>query len=87
LCHLSAGLPDQALHFANQCLAACKKHDASAYEHFFAHEALARVQHACGDVSGRASSVAAAQAAFATLPADDQEACRSALAELQALAP
>jgi hypothetical protein len=86
LCHLSAGLPDQALHFANQCLAACVQNDAPAYEHFFAHEALARVQDACGDASARARSVAAAQSAFATLDAGDQAACRSALAKLKALA-
>ena len=42
LCHLSAGLPDQGLHFATQCLAACTQNGAPPYEHFFAHEALAR---------------------------------------------
>jgi len=86
LCHASAGLPDQALHFAEQCLAACINNGAPAYEHFFAHEALARVQHARGDVCARARSVAAARGAFATLAAEDQQACRSALAKLEALA-
>jgi len=85
LCHLSAGLPGQALHFADQCLAACISNGAPAYEHFFAHEALARVQHARGGAWACAPSVAAAQAAFATLAADDQQACRSALEKLQAL--
>lgn len=86
LCQLSAGFNDQALHFAAQCLAACTQNDAPAYEHFFAHEALARVQHARGDALARARNVASAQAAFEKLTAGDQDACRSTLAALNALA-
>jgi hypothetical protein len=84
-CHLSAGLPDQALNFAAQCLAACTQNDGPAYEHFFAHEALARVQHARGDEAACARHVVAAQASFAQLTAGDQGACRTPLAALQAL--
>jgi hypothetical protein len=87
LAHLSADLLDPALHFARQCLAGCTQNNAPPYEHFFAHEALARVQHARGDRADCASHVAAAKASFVTLAASDQDACRSALSALQALAP
>lgn len=86
LCHVSAGLPEAALPFAAQCLAACTMNDAPAYEHFFAHEALARVHDARGDAISRASAITAAEAAFAKLAPDDQAACRSALTALHALA-
>ena len=85
LCQLSAGRLDLALNAAAQCLAACTQNDAPVYEFFFAHEALARVQHARGDASARAHHVDAAQAAFDKLPADDQEGCRATLAKLEAL--
>lgn len=86
LAHLSAGLHSQAVGFALQCLEACAAHDAPPYELFFAHEALARTRHASGDAAGRASNVLAAEADFASLGADDQAACRSALDKLRALA-
>lgn len=85
LCHLSAGLPDLAASFAAQCLAACTQNDAPPCEHFSAHEASARAQHARGDQAARARSVAAAEAAFAKLPASDQDASRKTLTALQAL--
>jgi len=85
-CHLSAGLLDAALHFAGECLAGCTAHDAPPYEQFYAHEALARVQHARGDRAACARHVAAAHVAFGLLEAGDQDACRSTLVELQALA-
>jgi hypothetical protein len=66
-------------------LVACIRNGAPAYEHFLAHEALASVQHAIGDHCARARSLAAAEAAFVTLAAADQQACRSALAKLKAL--
>jgi len=86
LCHLSAGLLDQGLHFAVQCLTACAHNDAPPYEHFFAHEALAKVQHARGDVGECARHVAAVEAAFVQLTPSDQSACRATLVALQALA-
>jgi hypothetical protein len=85
LCHLSAGQVDRALHFAAQCLAACTHNDAPAYERFFAHEALARVQHARGDAAACASHVAAAELEFGKLDASDHRACVAALAGLRAL--
>ena len=84
-CHLSAGLTDLALQFAAECLAGCSRNDAPAYEHFFAHEALALVQHARGDAAACARHVAAAEAAFGRLARDDQANCRGTLAALKAL--
>jgi hypothetical protein len=84
-CHLAAGQLDEALSHAAQCLATCTANDAPPYEHFFAHEALARVQHARGDATARARNVAAAEAAFDKLTADDQAGCRTTLDELKAL--
>jgi hypothetical protein len=85
-CNLAAGLLDPALHFASLCLAGCTQNDAPPYEMFFAHEALALVQHARGDLADCARSVAAATAAFAKLAAGDDDACRPTLAALHALA-
>jgi hypothetical protein len=84
--HLSAGLADDALRHAAQCLAECVANDAPPFELLFAHEALARAQHACGDSAARQRHVEAAQAAFDALSADDQAACRGTLDVLRALA-
>ena len=85
LCHLSAGLPREALAFATQGLAGCNSNEAPAFEHFHAHEALARVQHALGDAHARASHSGAAAQAFERLDEQDQHACRATLATLHAL--
>ena len=85
-CNLAAGLLDPALHFASLCLAGCTQNNAPPYEVFFAHEALALAQHARGELADCARSIAAATAAFAEMPPGDQEACRSTLAALQAMA-
>ena len=86
-CHLAAGQLAEALNHAAQCLAICTENDAPPYEHFFAHEALARVQHARGDARASARNVAAAEAAFDKLTSDDQAACRTTLDELKAIGP
>jgi len=85
LCHLAAGRADEALPFAAQCMAGCTQNAAPAYEHFHAHEALARVQHARGDSAARAGHVAAAEAAFAQLDSANQGVCRPSLDTLRAL--
>jgi hypothetical protein len=85
LTHLAAGRADAALPFAAQCLTSCIAHDAPPFEHFFGHEALARVQQARGDGGATAHHVQAAKAAFDRLDADDQAACRKTLDELLAL--
>jgi hypothetical protein len=87
LTHLAAGRADAALPFAAQCLAACIAHDAPPYEHFYGHEALARVQHARGDGAATAHHVQAARAAFERLDVDGQSGCRKTLDELRALTP
>ena len=84
-CHLAAGHLDEALNHATQCLATCTQNHAPPYEYFFAHEALARVQHARGDLAARAGHVAAAEAAFAQLDTANQGACRPSLDTLRAL--
>ena len=86
LCHLSAREPKKAAAFAEQCLAACEQHAAPPYEQFFAHEALTRACHACGDGAACARHALLAEAAFMRLSSDDQEGCRPALARLKALA-
>ena len=85
LCHLSAGLPEQAQQFAAQCLATCMRNEAPPHEQLFAHEALAKVGQARGDAAACAHHVAAAQAAFAQLSPDDQASNHSTLAALQAM--
>ncbi len=84
LTHLSAGRADDALRHAAQCLAACIGHDAPPFEHFYGHEAIARVQQARGDAVARDHHIAAAQATFERLGADDQAVCRSTLDSLRA---
>lgn len=85
LTHLSAGRHDEALRHAAQCVAGCIGYEAPALEHFFGHEALARVQHARGDTAARDHHLHTAHAAFERLDADDRAACRSALDSLRAL--
>ena len=85
LCHVAAGRPQMALRFAEQCLTGCRQNCAPPYEMFYAHEALARAQHACGDLAACAVELRAAEVAFAEIPARDQDACRSTLESLRAL--
>jgi len=80
--YLAAGAPDEALRHAERCLAGCVANDAAPYEHFFAHEALARAHQARGDTAARQRHVEAAQSAFERLNGDDQAACRTALESL-----
>jgi hypothetical protein len=82
--NLSAGRTDEALRHAAQCLAACIAHDAPSLEHFFGHEALARVQRTRGDAAAAKHHAAAARDAFERLAPDDQAACRSALDAIMA---
>lgn len=85
LCHLAADRANEALSFAAQCLAGCTQNAAPPYEYFYAHEALARVQHARGDHAAGAGHIAEAQAAFAQLDTANQDACRPSLDTLRAL--
>ncbi len=78
--------PTKACTSPRSAWSACTQNGAPPYEHFFAHEALTKVWHARGDAAECARHLAAAEAAFAQLTGDDQNACRRALAALQALA-
>lgn len=86
LCHLSAGLPDQAFGFASRCLAGCTDNKAPPSERFFAHEAAARAQHARGERGALLRHLAAAEAEFERLSVDEQDGSRSTLDALKALA-
>lgn len=83
--HLDAGRLDDALRFGAQCLASCIAHDAPALEHFYGHEALARVEHARGGSAALQHHAHAARAAFDQLDADDRTACQHALDALDRL--
>jgi len=85
--HLAAGQVADALRHAAQCLASCITHDAPALEHFYGHEALARVQQSRGDFAAARHHAQAAQSAYDRLAADDQTACQGALRALEPLAP
>jgi tetratricopeptide (TPR) repeat protein len=54
--HLAAGDAAQALIHAGLCLAVCEENAADAGERFFAHEALAKAQHASGDADAATAS-------------------------------
>jgi hypothetical protein len=83
--HLAAAEPDVAARHAELCLSVCRANDAEASERFFAHEALARTRHACGDAPG----ALAARAVMADLVPDTDQGmrgyCESELAKLDAL--
>lgn len=77
---LAAGDAAQARQHAQACLAIIDAQPgAQALERFFGHDALAQAERALGDAAARARSVAAMQAAFAALPAEDQGWCRATL--------
>jgi hypothetical protein len=85
LTHLSAGLFDDAWRHAGQCLAVCLHHQAPPMEHFYAHEAMARVHHARREEAELVHHAQAMRGAFERMKADDQGACREALDAVQAL--
>lgn len=59
LCHAAVGDGAMALRHALACVSVCEAEGADAVERFFAHEALARAQHAAGDAA--AADAACAQ--------------------------
>ena len=85
LTHLSAGLFDDAWRHAGQCLAVCLHHKAPPMEHFYAHEAMARVHHARREAAELAHHTEAMRSAFERMKTDDQDACRETLGAVQAL--
>jgi hypothetical protein len=89
LCHAVLGQGDEALQHARRCLATCEAEGADATERFFAHEALARAEHARGDAPAWAAQHARMAALLAEVPeADGLRAwCAQTLAALPALQP
>lgn len=80
LAWLAAGDAARARTHAQCCLAIIDQQpDAPAFERFYGLEALARAERAAGDAAAHAEAVAAAQATFGRLTAEDQAACRKVL--------
>lgn len=73
LCHAAAGQGAEAVEHAQRCLAACVAagDQADAMEHFFAHEALVRAQHAAGDAAAAAAAQQRMQVLLADIPEAD----------------
>lgn len=69
---------------AQDCLEIVRANDAPALEHFYAWEALGRVERAAGNATGHAHALAQARAAYARLDAADTGWCRPSLDALAA---
>jgi hypothetical protein len=69
----------QARRHAQACLEIVREHDAAALEHFFAWEALGRVERAAGNATGHAHALAQAREAFARLEPGDTGWCKPSL--------
>lgn len=82
-CRLAAGLADDALASARQCLAICEDNDAPAFERFFAQAVVALASRAAGDAATGDTMRTAALACHATLPEDEKRWCEAELAELR----
>lgn len=65
--YLALGRAADALTHASACLSVCEANGADAGERFFAHEALARAQHAAGDAAGARAARARMAEALATI--------------------
>jgi hypothetical protein len=85
LTHLSAGLFDDAWRHAGQCLAVCLHHRAPPMEHFYAHEAMARVHHARRESAELTHHVQSMHAVFNRMKPDDRAGCRDTLDAVQLL--
>ncbi len=82
---LKAGDPAQAQQHALQCLAAVQAHGNVALENFFGLEALGLAQHAAGDSSAFATTLAQLRATFAAVEEGDIGVCLPTLRALEAL--
>ncbi len=87
LCHAVAGQGALAVQHAGLCLAGCEAagQAADVVEHFFAHEALARAQHAAGDLV--AASAARVQMARLLPQIDEADGLRAWCADTLAAVP
>ncbi|MEM7248589.1 MAG: hypothetical protein AAF533_24880 [Acidobacteriota bacterium] len=83
---LALGRPQEALEHARACLQVCRDNEAEAGELFFAHEALAKSQHACGDAdAARASRESASEQVSAISDDGFRGYCEGELRKLDAL--
>jgi hypothetical protein len=83
-CAAAAGQATLALHHAQACLRLCEQHGADAFEHFFAHDAIARAHRAATQAGPAAEARARMAALLLQVPESDQDYARRALAELDA---
>lgn len=81
---LVAGRPEVALQHAQSCLALCTANGAPAVELFGAHEVLALVERARGNVAGLAAAIAQARRCVACVEEVDRTECEERLASLVA---
>lgn len=81
-CHLAAGDADTALRHAEACAAICARHDADAFERFFAEGATALAHRARGDAARFESARAAARKLLDSIAAEQQPWCEPLLARL-----
>jgi tetratricopeptide (TPR) repeat protein len=81
---LQAGQAESAIQSATRCIEACKANDAPAFEQFFGYAVLALAQRAAGNGAAFEASRGQARRLFDLVPADEQQWCKSDLAELAA---
>jgi hypothetical protein len=76
---LQAGDAAQARRHAQACAALVQANAGAVLEHFFAQEALARAEHAAGEVEALAAALRETQESFDRLDDDDRGFCRATL--------
>jgi len=81
-CHLAAGDATAALRHAERCAAICERHDADAFERFFAQGVAALAHRARGEPARFESARAAARALRDSLAPEQQSWCEPLLARL-----
>ena len=81
-CHLAAGDATAALRHAETCAAICERHDADAFERFFAQGVAALAHRARGESARFESARAAARALRDSLAPEQQAWCEPLLARL-----
>jgi hypothetical protein len=85
-CMLAAGRVSDAVRHAGECLDICVANNAPAFELFFAHEIMALVERALGNMSQFAAEAAAARVAYEWLGEGDRKWCTASLEALTSAA-
>ena len=81
---LAAGRPAEAVEHAKACVDVCERHDAPAFERFFADAALALALRTAGDASGAAAARERALRRLDDVAADERPFCEADRAALEA---